>query len=367
MSRRRDGVFKKNGWWWIDYEDADGKRHRQKAAPSYEAAKLVYRAKMTAIARGEITGVREEGIRVRDFIAQKYWPTVRPTLSTWEQHRAEGTIANQIVPAFGDFKLASLRRETIERWQAERLTKVASGTVNKELVRLKHLLNRAVAWGYIRDSPTRAIRKTTEAPGRVRYLTPDERRLLLDGRHETVKASDGRTWTIEVGPDADLKVYIVAALATGARRGELMSLRWRDVDMKTRTVTFQLTKNGDARTIPMTETLRALLLTRPRPLDADAPVFPQRSPQALTRAFGYLVRRLGIKNLRFHDLRHDAASTLTMAGVSQRAIMAMLGHRDPRMSVRYQHLAPEHLHEAARALDTRPHERANGTISAPAG
>lgn len=84
------------------------------------------------------------------------------------------------------------------------------------------------------------------------------------------------------------------------------------------------------------------------------------------RAFGYLVKRLGIKNLHFHDLRHDAASTLTMAGVSQRAVMAMLGNRDPRMTIQYQHLTSEHLHEAARALDTRPHEHApTGTISAP--
>jgi len=69
------------------------------------------------------------------------------------------------------------------------------------------------------------------------------------------------------------------------------------------------------------------------------------------------VKRLGIKDLHFHDLRHDAASTLTMAGVSQRAVMAMLGHPDPRMSVRCQHLSPEHLHDAPRALDTRPHQK----------
>ena len=59
---------------------------------------------------------------------------------------------------------------------------------------------------------------------------------------------------------------------------------------------------------------------------------------------------------------------MTMAGVSQRAVMAMLGHRDLRMTVRYQHLSPEHLHDAAKALDERSHEyTSNGTISAPAG
>ena len=92
--------------------------------------------------------------------------------------------------------------------------------------------------------------------------------------------------------------------------------------------------------VPMTDTLRDLLLKLPRSVDPQLPVLPQWNPANLTVAFGRLVRSLGIKNLTFHDLRHDAASTLTMAGVPQRTIMAILGHRDPRMTLRYQHLSP---------------------------
>ena len=84
----RDGLFQRAGWWWIDYTDSEGKRHRKKAAPDYDTAKKTYRATMTAIARGEMLGVREEGIRVRDFVEKRYWPTVKPTLSVWEQKRA---------------------------------------------------------------------------------------------------------------------------------------------------------------------------------------------------------------------------------------------------------------------------------------
>lgn len=130
-------------------------------------------------------------------------------------------------------------------------------------------------------------------------------------------------------------------------------MRWADVDMKAETVTFPKTNNGDSRTVPMTDTLRALLVSLPRPLDREARVLPEWEPPALTVAFGRLVRDLGLPDLRFHDLRHDAASTLTMAGVPQRTIMAILGHRDPRMTLRYQHLSPEHLRDAARALDRR--------------
>src|SRR5262245_41574079 len=161
-----------------------------------------------------------------------------------------------------------------------------------------------------------------------------------------------------LGPAPSLRLYIVAALQTGARRGELMNLRWGDVDFRALTVAFRQTKNGAARTVPMTDTLRETLCKLPRPLDPDAHVFPERDPKVLSRSFARLAKRLGIKNIRFHDLRHDAASTLTMAAVPQRTIMAILGHRDPRMTMRYQHLTPEHLRDAARALETRPHERA---------
>ena len=100
----------------------------------------------------------------------------------------------------------------------------------------------------------------------------------------------------------------------------------------------------------------------PRPLDTAAAVLPAYAdPHVLTRSFARLVKRLGLTKLTFHDLRHDAASNLTMAGVPQRSIMELLGHRDPRMTVRYQHLAPGHLRDAMRAL-----ERAATAPPAPA-
>lgn len=315
--------------------DAD----RKKAAPDYQTARLVYRDTVAKIARGEVLGVREEGISLRDFVERRYWPTVRPTLSLWEQRRARAILDAQILPRFGGKRLSGLHREDIERWQAERLQgkgdhrAVSGSTANKELMRLKHFLNRAVAWGYLRDSPARLVKKSKEAPGRIRYLTHEEQQKLINGS------------------PASLRPYVIAALQTGARRGELLSLRWADVDMRAGTVTFPKTKNGDSRTVPMTNTLRALLTSLPRSLDHDARVLPEWEPPALTVAFGRLVRSLGLADLRFHDLRHDAASTLTMAGVPQRTIMALLGHRDPRMTLRYQHLTPDHLRDAVRALD----------------
>src|SRR3989441_12210082 len=108
----------------------------------------------------------------------------------------------------------------------------------------------------------------------------------------------------------------------------------------------------------MTETLREMLQTLPRPLDPTTRVLPAYEPLALTRSFTRLAKRLGLAPLTFHDLRHDAASTLTMARVSQRAITEILGHPATRMTTPYKHLPPGHLPERIRDLETPSRGRA---------
>ena len=347
----RDGLFQRGGWWWIDYHDAEGRRHRKKTAPDYQTTKITYRETMTAIAKGEVLGVREEGLRLKDFVERRYWPAVGGTLAPMWAERSRAMLDRMLLPRFGDLKLSKIRREAIETWYAERLSQVSATTANKEPGRLKHLLGRAVAWGYLKASPALLIKKAKEAPGRTRYLSGDERDRLLNRAEVTVKAKDGRTWMAPRRPNRVLRLYILAALHTGARRGELARLRWADVDMRARTITFRHTKNGHARSVPITDTLREAFATLPRPLSPEASLLPEREPKVVSRAFSRLVADLQIPNLPFHDLRHDAASALTMAGVSQRAVMEILGHRDPRMTMRYQHLSPGHLRDAMRALD----------------
>jgi len=337
-SARRDGLFQRNGNWWGDWYDADGKRHRKKLSPSHDVARSMLREIKIAITKGEVLGVREENIRLQEFVENNYWPTVKNTFSPGEHKRAKQILDSQLNSAFGNTRLLKLRREEIERWYTGRLSEVTPATANKELMRLNHMLNRAVAWGYLKSNPAKGLKKAKEAPGRTRYLTPDEREALLQ----------------EANPA--LRLYILMALQTGARKGELIALRWADVDMRGRTVTFRKTKNGESRSIPMTDTLREALSALPRPINPDTPVLPPRDPEVIRKSFSRLVKRLEIQDLRFHDLRHDAASTLTMAGVSQRAVMEILGHKDPRMTVRYQHLAPGHLREAITALEKRPQD-----------
>ena len=194
--------------------------------------------------------------------------------------------------------------------------------------------SRAAEWGFLKTSPAARVKKVRDTPGRVRYLQPEERAALLAAASPALRAS------------------IVAALTTAGRRGELIALRRFAIDRRAGRVSFLQTKNGDARTIPLTRTLRELLDTLPRPGAPDAYVLPRITPQALTVAFGRLVRALKLGDLRFHDLRRDAASVLTTAGASQREVMEILGHRDPRMTVRYLHLAPDHLRDVMHTRST---------------
>jgi len=165
-----------------------------------------------------------------------------------------------LLPRFGDSALSGMRRESIETWYAERLGQVSATTANNELARLKHLLGRAETWGYLKSNPARSIRRSREAPGRTRYLSR-----LLNGHEATIMSSNGRTWAARREPNPALRLYVMAALQTGGRRGELVRLRWSDVDMRARTITFRHTKNGHARSVPMTYTMWSALATPPAP------------------------------------------------------------------------------------------------------
>ena len=120
----RDGLFQRRGWWWLDYYDAEGRRHRKKAAPDYQTAKLMYRNLMSAIAKGEVTGIRDEGLTFGAFVEQRYWPAVKPTVAVSWAERTRGILDRQLLPRFGSLTMTTMRREAIEAWYGERCAAV---------------------------------------------------------------------------------------------------------------------------------------------------------------------------------------------------------------------------------------------------
>ena len=143
-----------------------------------------------------------------------------------------------------------------------------------------------------------------------------------------------------------LHTIVVLALATGARRGELLRVRWPDVDLKRGTLTSHETKNGERRAVPLTG--QALVMmgqhAKVRRLDT-ALVFPNatgKRPVDIRKAFEGVIERAGITDFHFHDLRHTFASYLAMNGASLLEIAEVLGHKTLAMVKRYAHLCEAH-------------------------
>ncbi|MFN3890767.1 MAG: tyrosine-type recombinase/integrase [Beijerinckiaceae bacterium] len=237
----------------------------------------------------------------------------------------------------------------VAAYRDERLRSVSPSTVRRELALLQHCMNVAKSdWGLsIESNPVLAIKKPKQANARQRRLAgAEELRKLLDAfascRNPLIR-----------------QVFLFA-LATGMRRGEVLSLQWRNVDLQGRTALLPLTKNGEARVVPLSPSALEVLNER-RTLGGDL-VFPI-SANAFRLAWERVRRRAGIENLRFHDLRHEAISKFFEIGLSVPEVALISGHKDARMLFRYTHLRADIVAQKLRAVSkslTRHRVRVEG-------
>jgi integrase len=209
----------------------------------------------------------------------------------------------------------------------------ANSTVNRYLAALSHAFTVAVReWGWLDDSLMIKVRKPKEPRGRIRFLSDEERQGLLQ--------------TCKVSRNPYLYTVVVLALSTGARKGELLHLTWADVDLKRGMLTFRKTKNGETRAVPLTgyalDGLAQHAKIRRRDISLVFPNNTGTRPLGIRDAFEGAVKRAGITNFHFHDLRHSAASYLAMNGASLMEIAEVLGHKTLSMVKRYAHLSEAH-------------------------
>jgi len=338
------GVFKKNGNWWIDFYH-QGKRIRRKVGPSKKLAEQVLADVQVKKAKQEFLGICEpKKILFRDF-AKEYLEYAKANKAK-SSHKRDRSIVNcHLIPAFGEMALTQVTPKMIEDYKARRMAKGAHRTVNRELTILKNLFRKAVEWGYARENPTNTVKFLKESDGPFRFLSREEGDLLLDACKKNPRAPH-------------LYLCVALALHTGMRRGEIFRLRWEDVDLKAgriRVVSREdaHTKNYESRSIPMSELIRNALSRHPRRLDSPFVVCQTNGNplRDIRNPFETAVRKAGIPSLRFHDLRHTFASWLVMAGVDIRTVQELLGHKDIRITMRYAHLAPDHMSNAVKTLD----------------
>jgi integrase len=241
--------------------------------------------------------------------------------------------------------LAEITASRISEYKAKRLAAVlkigggeiaaerrlTAAAVNRPLALLRHLLRLAhEEWEAIHNVPR--IRLEKEPQGRLRWLTQEEITRLLDA------AAKSR--------NKELRAAVIVALNTGLRRGEFLGLTWERVDLSRGVIRLELTKSGRRREVPMNDdSYRALVDIGPK---ASGRVFKTRYIQT---AFNNAVAAAKLDDVNFHTLRHTFASWAVIRGVTLKELQELLGHASLAMTMRYAHLAPEHLRTAVSRLE----------------
>jgi len=248
-------------------------------------------------------------------------------------------LRRKILPAFGaEILLRKIAPSAIAQYERDRSGKVKPGTIANELSVLRHLLRLGRRWGYLDTVPEIVLPKRSE--GRLRYLELDEIARLL----EQCKVSrNPHLWTI-----------VVIALNTGMRQGEILGLEWERVDLASARITVYKTKSSKPKGVPINRPLYdALVALEPDPAKRQGFLF--RNGEArwgkIRTAFELALKRAGIVDFTFHDLRHTFASHAIMRGVTLPELKEILGHSTLAMTLRYAHLSPTHLRSAVEKVE----------------
>lgn len=360
MSRPRTGsIWKHDGYLFarVTYTDGFGKRRdlKRKALSRTHARQLTKEMLREIEDRGEasLDSSRLSFSQLAKHYKDRYVTPARyiesRKIAGLRSHVEVKRIVEILDAHFGNKKLRSITHGDILQFKTQRLDTIVKfkkapprqrsiATVNRELTVLRRMLTIALREGWILRHPfsgSDTIISSSDEVKRTRVLSRDEEILLLD-------ACDG--------PRERLRAIIICALDTGMRRGEILSLRWRDVDMEKRRINIQAMN---------TKTLRARSVAISIRLMTELEALPKRDPA--TRVFGIVdtVKRswatakriAGINDLKFHDLRHTCATRLVQGGLPIAEVSRILGHTSIVTTFRYANVDDSTLDRAVSILD----------------
>jgi integrase len=225
--------------------------------------------------------------------------------------------------------MATLTSAKIAKYRDQRLQEIKPSTVVRELAYFSSIINHArKEWGLNTPNPVLGIRKPAQPQGRNRVLSYDEERILLEA---CIPKANRNIYT---------RPFVILAIETAMRRGEILSLRWEDINYQTRTAYLALTKNGESRRVPLST--RAIETLQSLPRSIDGRVLPINFA-ALETNFKRARDRAGLVDLRIHDLRHTAATRLSEKLPNLLELSAVTGHKSLAMLKRYYHPNAEQL------------------------
>lgn len=260
-------------------------------------------------------------------------------------HACDISMSWNLRPHFGGKTLRGITTKVIAEYVEKRRGQgVANSTINRDLALLRVVLRKAHAeWEWLDVVPS--FPKLKEPPPRARWLTAEEMERL-----------------VAVCPP-HLRAVVITAFNTGGRIGEILGLRWSEVDLERKTLRFLRTKNDQPRGIPMNArlvaTLSALKAERERgregagavnALSGNVFTYKGEPIGSVKKSFARACVRAGIEDFHIHDTRHTFASHLVQEGVPLLEVKELLGHKTLAMVMRYAHLAPDNLRGAVERL-----------------
>jgi len=323
----------KMGKWVVDFT-CNGKRIRRVVGHSKEEAKDVMaslRKQIRANAVSERYGLirPKKKVRFEDFAEEFLRVYSKEKKRSWE--RDEYSL-KPLCAFFKNKNLSDITQYSVEQYQELRRKEVSPATVNRELACLKTLFQKAIEWKKAEDNPAKKVRRYREME-RERILNPEEAQILLD-----VAA-------------LHLKTILTIALNTGMRRSEILGLRWKSVIFAKRYIHIENSKNGKSRNVPMNPIVFNALKDMDKTHEFVFYNHKTKGPiKSVKTAFIAAYKKVGIKNLRFHDLRHTAATRMIESGIDLVTVSKILGHSSIQMTMRYAHPTPENMQKAVDKL-----------------
>lgn len=319
-----------------------------------EKAEAVFKAELL---RGKYDLAGRKGEMLFKDLVSEYNDYAKTNKKSW---KSEECRVDQLQEYFGSKKLREITPIVIEKYRMERKRTpkirqrrqkdgepsnaprlVCNASINREVSILRKMLSIAVENGWIDTNPCLAkkVKPLREDSRRERFLEPREERELL------AQCKDGLEY---------LKPILICALHTGMRKSEILNLKWQYVDLEKGYITVTQTKSGKDRNIPISLTLKQHLRVLKQDRSTDYVFVNPDTEQPycdLKRIFAEALLKAKINGLRFHDLRHTAATRMVAAGIDLIVVQDILGHACISTTMRYSHPVPERKIQAILALD----------------
>ena len=274
----------------------------------------------------------------RDFVAGPWRAACFEPCKQSTRTSKDWALNNQLLPVFGAMPLDKIDRPSVIRW-FEGYSTTAPGGANSALLVFRQIMNHAIARGHIETNPTRGLKRNPR-PKLTRFLSREE----IGRLHEVLDGYEPRRPSCKSQAD-----IIRLLLLTGCRTGEILKLRWREVDGDT--LELEDSKTGP-RQVLLSPEARAIIERQPRlgsPWVFPSPVNPARARFDLS--LWKKVRKLaGIEDVRLHDLRHTFASQAAMQGIPLPVVARLLGHAQVQMTLRYAHVSDRDVEAAAERI-----------------